>query len=217
MDFPRLSRYLAELSANNHRTWFEANRAEYRVLRDDFHAFVGELIEGIAAFDERVRWVDPKAAVFRIYRDTRFSRDKSPYKTTFSAVASDAGKGHQAPGYYFQVDQRGVLFYGGGIYMPASAPLGRVRDHIARRPERLRAVLDGPGFAETWGELQGERLKRPPQGFSAESPMLEHLKLKSFVVFRERPADGDGILPEMVEAFRVMHPLVEWLREALDA
>jgi len=214
MDLLRLSRFLAGLAANNERGWFEANRSEYRSLRDDFYELVGALIARIGEWDEEVRWADPKACVFRIYRDTRFSRDKTPYKTTFSAVVSDRGKGHEAPGYYFQVDHRGVLFQGGGIYMPTPRALASIRDHIARRPERLRAVLDSPGFGETWGELQGERLKRAPRGYAEDTPMIEQIRLKSFVVFRERPAEGD-VLPEMAEAFRAMHPLVTWLREAL--
>jgi hypothetical protein len=108
MDFPRLSTYLAGLAANNEKAWFEANRAGYQALRDDFHAFVGEVIAGVAAWDESVRWVDPKDCIFRIYRDVRFSNDKTPYKTTFSAVISERGRheGH-GPSYYFQVDQHG--------------------------------------------------------------------------------------------------------------
>lgn len=216
MDLPRLSRYLSELAANNHRAWFEANRAEYRALRDDFYAFLGELIERVAGWDENVRWVDPKAATFRIHRDTRFSRDRSPYKTTFSAVISERGKGHEWPGYFLQVDGKGVLFLGGGIWMPTPPALARIREHIAAHPRRLQAVLDGPGFAETFGEIQGERLKRPPQGYAADTPMIEHIKLKSFIVAREHTAAGD-VLPDVEKTFRTLHPLVDWLRGALTA
>jgi len=113
MDFPRLSTYLAGLAANNDRAWFEANRAEFQALRDDFHSFVGEVIAGVAGWDDSVRWVDPKDCVYRIYRDVRFSNDKTPYKTTFSAVIGERGRRGHGPSYYFQVDRNGTLMAGG--------------------------------------------------------------------------------------------------------
>jgi uncharacterized protein (TIGR02453 family) len=218
MDFPRLSTYLAGLSANNDRAWFEANRAEFQALRDDFHAFVGEVIAGVAEWDESVRWVDPKDCVYRIYRDVRFSNDKTPYKTTFSAVISEQGRRGHGPSYYFQVDGKGTLMAGGGVWMPPPERLALIRGHVADDPERLRRVLDEPGFASAFGGLWDEhRLKRPPAGYRADDPMIETLKLKSFIVERERGvgSPADGVRDWITETFRTMHPFILWLRDAV--
>jgi uncharacterized protein (TIGR02453 family) len=218
MDFPRLSTYLAGLAANNDRAWFEANRAEFQALRDDFHGFVGEVIAGVAAWDDSVRWVDPKDCVYRIYRDVRFSNDKTPYKTTFSAVISEHGRRGHGPSYYFQVDGKGTLMAGGGVWMPPPERLALIRAHVAEHPERLTGVLDEPAFASAFGGLWDEhRLKRPPAGYTADDPMIETLKLKSFIVERERDVGllADGVRDWITETFRTMHPFILWLRAAV--
>jgi uncharacterized protein (TIGR02453 family) len=218
MDFPRLSTYLAGLAANNDRAWFEANRAEFQALRDDFHGFVGEVIAGVAEWDEGVRWVDPKDCVYRIYRDVRFSKDKTPYKTTFSALISERGRRGGGPSYYFQLDGKGTLMAGGGMWMPYADRLALIREHVADDGERMRRVLDEPAFAAAFGGLwQGDRLKRPPAGYRADDPMVETLKLKSFIVERERDvaAPAGDVRAWITETFRTMHPFILWLREAL--
>ena len=220
MDFPCLSTWLAGLAANNDRTWFEANRAEFQALRDDFHVFVGEVIGDIAKWDDSVRWVDPKDCVYRIYRDVRFSNDKTPYKTTFSAVISERGRheGH-GPSYYFQVDQHGVLMAGGGVWMPEKDRLTRIREHVAAHPERLQKVLRTRAFRSTFptGLWDGHTLKRPPDGYAADAPLIEIIKLKSFLVERERDVshDGEGVREWIGETFRAMHPFILWLRDAV--
>ena len=220
MDFPRLSTYLANLAANNEKAWFEANRAEFQALRDDFHAFVGQVIRDISAWDETVRWVDPKDCVYRIYRDVRFSNDKTPYKTTFSAVISERGRheGH-GPSYYFQVDQNGVLMAGGGVWMPENDRLALIREHVAEHPERLEKVMRGRAFRSTFpgGLWSGHKLKRPPKGYAPDAPLIEIIKLKSFLVERERDVsrDADGVREWIGETFRAMHPFILWLRDAL--
>ncbi|HYH81210.1 MAG TPA: DUF2461 domain-containing protein [Longimicrobium sp.] len=220
MDFPRLARYLADLAENNERAWFEANRAEYQALRDDFCAFVGEVIADTAAWDPTVRWVDPKDCVYRIYRDVRFSNDKTPYKTTFSAVISERGRhaGH-GPSYYFQVDANGVLMAGGGVWMPENDRLALIRRHVADHPERLEKVMRARAFKSTFpgGPWDGHKLKRPPAGYPADAPLIEILKLKSFLVERERDvtAPADDVKPWITETFRAMHPFILWLRDAV--
>jgi uncharacterized protein (TIGR02453 family) len=218
MDFPRLSTFLAGLAAHNDRAWFEANRAEYQALRDDFHAFVAQVIAGIAEWDEGVRWVDPRDCVYRIYRDVRFSPDKTPYKTTFSAVISERGRHGPGPSYYFQVDHNGVLMAGGGVWMPERERLALIREHVAEHPERLRQVLDAPAFRSAFGGLwDGHTLKRPPAGYAADAPLIGVIKLKSFIVERERDVGRErgDVLPWMLETFRAMHPFLLWLGEAL--
>jgi len=218
MDFPRLSSYLANLAANNDKAWFEANRAEYQALRDDFTAFVGEIIASIATWDDTVRWVDPKDCIYRIHRDVRFSGDKTPYKTTFSAVISERGRhGGHGPSYYFQVDAKGVLMAGGGVWMPENDRLALIRAHIAEHPERVEKLLRSRTLKRTFGGLwDGHKLKRPPSGYTADSPLIDVLKLKSFLVERERDVSrpAEDVAEWITETFRAMHPFILWLRDA---
>jgi uncharacterized protein (TIGR02453 family) len=144
MDFPRLTTFLADLAENNERAWFEAHRSEYQALREDFGAFVGQAIAAIAEWDEGLRWKDPKDCMFRIYRDVRFSNDKSPYKTTFSAHISEQNRRGGPPGYYLEIDHTGTMLAAGGIWMPEPKTLARLRDSIAEHPQRLEKATGSP-------------------------------------------------------------------------
>ena len=218
MDFPALIAFLSELSENNAKPWFEEHRPTYERLRGDWIAFVGQVIDGISQFDPSVGIVSPKDALFRINRDVRFSADKRPYKTTFSAAICPQGRNSGLPVYYFHVTEAGELLIAGGVYMPDPATLARIRQHIAEHPERLSEVLADPGFTATFGTIDGERLKRPPQGYDETTPHIEFIKLKSFTADIE-PHDwlarSDALADEIVAACRAMFPLIRWLREAL--
>ncbi|HEU4883495.1 MAG TPA: DUF2461 domain-containing protein [Longimicrobium sp.] len=218
MDFPRLTAYLADLAENNERAWFEAHRSEYQALREDFAAFVGQAIAAIAEWDEGLRWKDPRDCMFRIYRDVRFSNDKSPYKTTFSAHISEQNRRGGPPGYYLEIDHTGTMLAAGGIWMPEPRTLARLRDSIAEHPQRLQKVLRSRGFKKTFGDLQGDRLTRPPRGYSDATPLIEYIKLKSFIVWRERDvrtAPHDDALSWLTDSFRAARPLVDWVRVSL--
>ena len=218
MDSPALITFLSELALNNDKPWFEEHRPAYERLRGAWLAFVGQVIDGISQFDPSVGIVSPKDALFRINRDVRFAKDKRPYKTSFSAAICPQGRNSGLPAYYFQIDEAGALFIGGGVYMPEPTILGQIRQHIAEHPERLSAVLADPAFAATFGMIDGERLKRPPQGYDETTPGIEFIKLKSFTAGIEPTgwlARGDNPADEIVTAFRAMFPLIRWLRAAL--
>jgi uncharacterized protein (TIGR02453 family) len=220
MDFPRLTTFLADLAENNRRDWFEAYRPEYQALRDGFTAFVGEIIERTADFDERVRWKDPKDCLFRIYRDVRFSHDKSPYKTTFSAYISEQNRRGAPPGYYLEVDEKGVMLAAAGIWLPPADVLARLRASLAEHPERFERALRSRGFKKMFGALQGDSLSRPPRGYTAETPLIEHIKRKSYIVWREtdaREMAHDDALAYVVDSFRTAKPLVDWVRRVLES
>jgi uncharacterized protein (TIGR02453 family) len=220
MDFPRLTAFLAHLAAHNRREWFEEHRAEYQALREQFTAFVGELIERTADFDERVRWKDPKECLFRIYRDVRFSHDKSPYKTTFSAYVSEQNRRGAPPGYYLEVDEKGVMLAAAGIWLPPAGVIARLRASLAEHPERFEKVLRARGFRKAFGDLQGDRLTRPPRGYTAETPLIEHIKRKSYIVWREtdaRELSHEDALAYVTDSFRTARPLVEWVRGVLES
>jgi uncharacterized protein (TIGR02453 family) len=218
LDFPELIAFLSGLEMHNEKLWFEEHRSTYERLRSEWLAFVGQVIAGTAQFDPAVGIVTPKGTVFRINRDLRFSADKRPYKTTFSAAICPQGRSSGLPAYYFQVNEAGALMIAGGVYMPAPPLLDRIRKHIADHPDRLAAVLADPAFATVFGTIDGERLKRPPQGYDEQTPGIEFIKLKSFTAGIEpqgwlaRREELDG---EIAAAFRAMYPLIRWLRQAL--
>ncbi len=215
-----LTQFLTELGENNNRPWFIMNKPRYDILREEFLAVVTELIAELARFDRQVVACNPKKAMFRINRDIRFSNDKRPYKTRFSAGITpldlrrpSAGGG---PTYYFHIDGDGTMLIGAGEYLPPPPRLKAIRAQI---------VNDAPGFAKliknkplraTFGELQTEdKLQRPPKGFDPDHPHVEYLKLKSFFVWTEVKLKLNAphlLVPQLAAAYKDALPLVTWLR-----
>ncbi|MFC7515760.1 DUF2461 domain-containing protein [Herbaspirillum sp. GCM10030257] len=217
-----LIQFLAELSENNNRAWFVMNKPRYDILRAEFLELVTGLIPQIVKFDPAVAGCNPKKALFRINRDMRFSHDKSPYKTTFSAAITASGlkKPSQGggPAYYFHIDAQGTLLVAGGEYMPPSDRLKTIRQHVIADAAGFRRMLRNKRLQETYGDLQDEgKLTRPPKGFDADAPNIEYVKHKSFIVWKETslkkkiPAD---LGKELAAGFKDAYPLVAWLREA---
>ncbi|RZI44966.1 DUF2461 domain-containing protein [Herbaspirillum sp. HC18] len=217
-----LIQFLGELSENNNRAWFVMNKPRYDILRAEFLELVTRLIADISKFDPAVAGCNPKKALFRINRDMRFSRDKSPYKTTFSAAITASGlkKPSQGggPAYYFHIDANGVLLVAGGEYMPPPARLKTIREHVIADASGFSKVLKNRKLKERFGDLQDEgKLTRPPKGYDADAPHIEYIKMKSFIVWTETgikkkiPAD---LGKEVVAGFKDAYPLITWLREA---
>lgn len=217
-----LIQFLGELSENNNRAWFVMNKPRYDILRAEFLELVVKLIAAISKFDPEVADCNPKKALFRINRDMRFSRDKSPYKTTFSAAITASGlkKPSQGggPAYYFHIDAAGTLLIAGGEYMPPPDRLKKIRQHVIEDASGFTKVLKNKKLKETYGDLQDEgKLSRPPKGFDADAPHIEYIKMKSFIVWTETsmrrkiPAD---LGKDLVTGFRNAYPLVAWLRES---
>lgn len=216
-----LTQFLAELSENNHRAWFVMNKPRYDILRAEFLELVTGLIAGIAEFDPAVVHCDPKKALFRINRDLRFSHDKRPYKTAFSAAITASGlkKPSQGggPAYYFHIDENAALLIAGGEYRPPADRLRAIRQHVIADAAGFEKVLKNKRLNDGFGGLQQEgRLTRPPKGFDADAPHIESIKLKSFIVWKETslkkkiPAD---LGRELAAQFRDAYPLVAWLRQ----
>lgn len=217
-----LIQFLAELSENNNRAWFVMNKPRYDILRAEFLELVTKLIADISRFDPEVAACNPKKALFRINRDMRFSQDKSPYKTTFSAAITASGlkKPSQGggPAYYFHVDANGVLLVAGGEYMPPPDRLKAIRQHVIADATGFGKVLKNKRLKETFGDLRDEgKLVRPPKGFDADAPHIEYVKMKSFIVWTETslkkkiPAD---LGRDLAAQFKDAYALVTWLRQA---
>jgi len=216
-----LTQYLAELSDNNNRAWFVMNKPRYDILRAEFLELVVRLIAQISKFDPAIAGCNPKKALFRINRDMRFSHDKSPYKTYFSAsiTASGLKKPSQGggPAYYFHIDAGGTLLIAGGEYMPPADRLRAIRMQVIADASGFGKLLKNKKLKETYGDLQTEgQLTRPPKGFDADSPHIEYIKLKNFIVWKEQPLKkmlSDALEKELVAGFKDAYPLVNWLRQ----
>jgi len=226
MHIQDLTNYLAELTDNNNRAWFVMNKPRYDILREEFLVLVTELITQISKFDPLILGCNPKKALFRINRDIRFAKDKSPYKTRFSAaiVAGDLKKPSQGggPAYYFHMDGNGDLLIAVGEYMPPSERLKEIRNAIAERGPALAKILKSKKLLQAFAHLEEEdKLLRAPKGFDVDHPQIELIKLKHCMVWNQIPmknfkADqrSEMVLKTLATSFKTAYPLVCWLREA---
>ena len=209
--------FLKKLEKNNDRDWFNANKDAFIRANDSVIAVTGELISRVAKFDPAISGIDPKSCVFRIYRDIRFSTDKSPYKTNLGAFIAPGGKKAMLPGYYFHVQPK-MFFSAAGKHMPDNTELLKIRNHIAANTKDFFKIVEAKKFVDRFGEFHGDRLTKPPKGFDADHPAIEYLKLKSFTVgeeFTEKEALSKDYAKMLSESFKAAYPLVELLRTAL--
>ena len=215
-----LTQFLSELSENNNRPWFLWNKPRYDILRAEFLEVVTAVIRELGKFDGKVAACDPKKAMFRINRDIRFSSDKRPYKTHFSAGIAPGDKRRPSqvggPTYYFHIESDGKLLFGAGEYIPPAPRLKAIRQHVVNDATGFAKMLKNKQLRATYGDLQEEeKLQRVPKGFDPAHPHAEYLKLKSFFVWTEVPLalnDPDKLVPQLVRGFKDAFALVEWLR-----
>ncbi len=211
--------FLRDLVANNDREWFQANKKAFDAAQDNMTAFAGYLIGEAGKFDDAVADIDPKTCVFRIYRDVRFSKDKSPYKVNLGAYISPGGRKSMQPGYYFHL-QPGASFIAGGKHIPDGPELLKIRSAIADNTAEFLKIVEKKNFRDTFGEMRGDRLKSAPKGFDPEHKSIEYLKLKEFMAFTELPDDESLVSAEfpksLVKTMKEMYPLIAFLRKALD-
>lgn len=219
---PALFAFLRDLADHNDREWFAANRDRYEAeVLEPSLAFVEDVAHRLPAVSRHFLAEARRSggSLFRIHRDVRFSRDKSPYKThTGIQFRHAAGKDAHAPGFYLHLEP-GSVFFGCGAWQPPSGPLRAVRDRIAARPGEWREVVGDPVFAERF-ELGGESLKRPPQGFPADHPLIADLKRKSFIAMAplsEAAAVAPGFLDDFMALAHVSAPFMRFLCDAVGA
>ena len=208
--------FLKTLEKNNNRDWFNDNKKDYLYAKEDVESFIENLIEEIAKFDEEILKMDPKKALFRIYKDIRFSKLKIPYKTHFGA-ALGFGKGSKISGYYIQIEP-GKSFLAGGVYQPESSVLKEIRNEISMNSVEFSNILDQEDFRNNFRGLSVEsKLQRVPAGFEKDHPMAEYLKLKNLIV--NYPLSDDQILGsnapiEFAQIFKSMKPLNDFIEKS---
>lgn len=214
--------FLKSLKENNNREWFKTNKALFDKAKIEFEVFVDKLIAQIALFDPSIGHQTAKDCVFRIYRDVRFSNDKSPYKTHFGAYISAATSKsdiHSYAGYYFHIEPAGESMLAGGAYMPQGPWLKGIRKEISYNGDELKRIINDGEFAKCFGELEGEKLKKPPKDYPADHRDIELLKLKSFLAVHkctDNQIVSDDFLSYSAKAFKTLYPLNHFLNEAKD-
>lgn len=207
--------FLKNVAKNNNREWFNENKNIYIEAQQDVLAFLEKLIEDIAKFDEEILKIDPKKALFRIYRDTRFSKDKIPYKTNFGASLG-MGKGNKISGYYLHIEP-GKSFLAGGVYHPEPPVLKEIRREISTNSAEFRKILEQKEFRNNFRGLSVEsKLIRVPNDFEKEDPMAEFLKLKNFIVVH--PVSDAALMAKnaaenFAEIYKSMKPLNDFLEQ----
>lgn len=211
--------FLKKLKKNNHKEWFDENRATYQKAREDYIEVVSSLIKGISAFDNSVGQLEAKQCIFRINRDIRFSKDKTPYKTNFGASMNPNGRKSDSPGYYFHLEP-GNSFLVGGSYMPQPPNLAAYRQEIDYNLDEFVNILKAKDFKRYFGTLhEVEKLKTVPKGYDKTNPALEYLKHKSFVVVHELKDEQllkQSFLKNSINVYNGMFPFISFLRRALD-
>ena len=218
-NFNDLLRFLTKLGENNNREWFNDNKQEYETTKEMFVEFLSYLISKIEAFDKDIVGVDPKKSMYRIYRDTRFSKDKTPYKTHFGGYICAGGRTSGNPGYYVHIEPNGNSIIGGGLYHPMPDILGKVRQEIDYNGDVLMKVINKDTFKRRFDIYQEDKLVRPPKGYDESNPYIDWLKLKSFLVmedFSDKDVIGKTYTDKVVSGFKEMAPFIKFLREGMS-
>jgi uncharacterized protein (TIGR02453 family) len=211
--------FLDDLRENNNKVWFDTNRKRYEAMKADYLGLAQRLLDALKPHDIGLELVTAKECIFRINKDIRFSKDKSPYKTNLGIALHPGGKRMNSAAYYLHLE-RGHSFIGGGLWMPEAALLGKVRKEINYFYDDLLAILNDKTFKSTYGDLSTEdgKLSRPPKGYEIDNPAIEYLKLKSFTVGKSIK-DADIINPkyfdQVVADFITLKPLLGFINRGL--
>lgn len=216
---PSTFTFLRDLKAHNQRAWFHKNRPRYEAARAEVVQLVDALLAGLAHREAHFLEQDPEDCLFRINRDTRFARDKTPYKEHIGAFITDRGRRADRAGYYVHI-QPGECLVAGGLYMPPTPLLKAVRRALLADAAGFRRILRRPAFVKAFGaELPGARLKTVPRDIPRDHPDADLLRLTSFEVYRTIP-DREVLSPRFpaiaLQHFALMHDFIAWLNRAMD-
>ncbi|MEL7220392.1 MAG: DUF2461 domain-containing protein [Bacteroidota bacterium] len=208
---PSVFQFLKDVKANNNRDWFAENKSRYTTAHNNFKQFANGLHDLMSMQDEIERM-----KLHRIYRDVRFSKDKTPYSARFSGSFVRATKWKRG-GYYFHLEP-GASFVGGGFWSPESADLKRIRVELANDPAPLREIIASPDFVNTFGELQGDKLKTAPQGYPKDHPNIDLLRYKQFLVmktFTDKEVASADFAQQVAATFQHMRPFFDFMSDVL--
>ncbi len=212
-------KFLKDLQKNNNRPWFEAHRKQYELVKEDFLLLIQKLITGIAAFDKPIALLKAKECTFRINRDVRFSKNKSPYKNNIAGYFNRNGKKGNGAGYYLHIEP-GKSFAAGGIWMPEPKDLIKIRQEMDYSFDDWKKIISDQSFKKTFAEgIKGEALVRPPKGYEEDNPAIQYLKQKSFIVskpFNDTEVQSKTFVKEVANTFKAMKPMLDFLNAAVE-
>jgi uncharacterized protein (TIGR02453 family) len=211
--------FIEQLVQNNNKPWFDAQRDVYAAAKADFEDFVTRLMEKLSIIEPSLRDQKAKDAIFRIFRDVRFSKDKTPYKGHFGVYLSKGGRKYPGAGYYLHIEPGGKSFIGGGLWMPEPSLLKAVRQEIDYNLDEFEVIVNNKKFKKLFGKIEGEKLKNPPQGYGAENPAIEYLKMKSFTAGHglvDKELISTGFMAKAIDVFTTMKGFVDFLNRPMD-
>ena len=213
-------KFLRDLKKNNNKPWFDAHRKEYESAKSDFNVFIQSVIDKHGKSDPTIKSINAKDCMFRINRDIRFSKDKSPYKTNMGAYINRGGKKSLFGGYYFHCEP-GKAFVGGGLWMPMPPELNKVRQEIDYNFAAFKKIISSKKFKSVYKGLSRDAeyvLTRVPKGYEADNPAAEYLKMKSFVALtslKDSDLTSKDLIKKTTAAFEALRPLLEFINESL--
>lgn len=213
-------KFLKDLKKNNNKPWFDAHRPVYEAAKKDYEQFIQQVIDKHGKKDASIKDLTPKECMFRINRDVRFSKDKSPYKTNFGAFIVRGGKKSPLAGYYFHCSP-GEAFVGGGLWMPMPADLKKVRQEIDYCFDEFKKIVGSKKFKTVYGDIDRSAeytLSRLPKDFEKGNPAEEYLKMKSYVGthrINDKDLTDKTLIKTIGDAFDALQPMIEFINRAM--
>lgn len=210
--------FLIDVSNNNNREWFQQNKERYQAALDNFKEFVQELINGISEFDQSIGMVDAGICIYRIYRDVRFSPDKSPYKRHFGAYITPQGKNSPLSGYYIHI-QPGNSMVSGGIYMAQNKTMQSIREDISYYADDFLKIIESEPFKNNFELIDSDSLKKLPRGFEPGSKVDEFLKMRHICpckFYTDQDVTQPNFMANAIEHIKVLHPLANFFNRAIN-
>lgn len=210
-------KFMEQLALNNNKPWFDEHRDEYQATKADFEQLVAQVLGEMVKIDASLNGILPKDCIMRIFRDIRFSKDKTPYKTNLGAGFSGGGRKFLGAGYYLHIQPGGKSFVGGGLWQPEGKVLKALRQEIDYGFGDFSNIISGKKFKKLFLSVDGEKLSRPPQGYDANNPAIEYLMLKSFTVSHSKTDSeltSKDLVKKIVDIYAEMKPFVDFLNRA---
>jgi uncharacterized protein (TIGR02453 family) len=205
--------FLSELEKNNARPWFESHRKEYQEAKELFEELVSQVIDEYRPVED-LGDISAKDCIMRIFRDVRFSKDKSPYRTSMGASIAAGGRKSWRNAYYLHIEPHNRSMIAGGLYQPAPEQILRFREAVSRKREEFKAIISEPAFKQYFGSLQGEKLKTAPRGFALDNSEIELLRLKDVTAVHalsDAAVLSDGLIDEIIAVFTALKPFLDYL------
>lgn len=217
---PNTLQFLIQLKRNNNKPWFDAHREKYLAAKSDFENLIQQVIKEYGKKDFDISTLQAKDCIFRIYRDIRFSKNKTPYKTYLSAEIHKGGKRIYHPGFYISIEPGENSYCGGGLWHPEGEYLRKVRQEIDYNLDGFRSIIEDRKFKNVFGRLdQSDTLVRPPKEYEESNPAIAYLKLKSFIAdapLSDQELVSKRLVKKITTILTTMKPLTDFLSSALD-